>query len=158
MCVRQEISLQGDGKPPGMDVMQDQQLTMPQRIAKSAGELEFKRTGMMPERVTATQNDGTLVITLYGALSPAERSLAKTAAGALQVKEFHRELFTSNAAELREAIKLITGVEVGEATSEVEPETGTVVTVFVTGTIVQVFLLKQAIPAETWNAAATNGF
>ena len=155
MCVRQAISIQGGGKPPGMDVMQDQHLTMPQRIAKSAGELEFKRTGMMPERVTVVQNDGTLVITLHGALSPAERALAKTAAGALQVKEFHRELFASNAKAPREAIKLITGVEVGEATAELEPETGTVVTVFVTGTIVQVFLLKGAIPAETWNAAAT---
>jgi hypothetical protein len=73
------------------------------------------------------------------------------------VQEFHRELFASNAAALRAEIKRITGVEVREATAEVEPSTGTVVAVFATGTIVQVFLLKSSIPDATWNAGGTDG-
>lgn len=48
----------------------------------------------------------------------------------------------------------ITGVEVREATAEVEPTTGTVVAVFTTGTVVHVYLLARSIPAETWNARA----
>ena len=84
------------------------------------------------------------------ALSPAEKALARTEAGAAQIQEFHRQLFTSSSESLREEIKRITGVEVREATAEVEPTTGTVVHVFTTGTIVQVFLLAGNLPAETW--------
>lgn len=131
--------------------------TMAQRIAAAAGELGMKRTGLMPTGVTVVQSDGTLVITLHGALSPAEMALAKTPDGALKVQEFHRELFMSNAAALRAEIERITGVEVREATAEVEPSTGTVVAVFATGTVVQVFLLKSAISADSWNRRAADG-
>ena len=93
----------------------------------------------------------TLVITLHGALSPAEKALAKSPEGAAQVQEYHRQLFTSSAGTLREEIKRITGVEVREAAAEVEPVTGTVVQVFRTGTMVQVFLLAHGLSDESWN-------
>jgi len=48
-----------------------------------------------------------LVVTLHGALSPAEQSLARSPAGAAQVQEFHRQLFTSSADGLRQEIKRI---------------------------------------------------
>ena len=67
------------------------------------------------------------------------------------MQEFHRQLFADSADELRQEIKRITGVEVREATAEVETKTGTVVQVFTTGTMVQVFLLATGIPAGTWN-------
>ncbi len=132
-------------------------LTMAQRIADAAGELGRRRTGVMPTGVTVVQADGTLVITLHGALSQAEKELARTPAGAAQVREFHRELFASNASALRAEIKQITGIEVRDATAEVEPSTGTVVAVFATGTIVQVFLLKSGIPVSTWEAGGADG-
>jgi uncharacterized protein YbcI len=91
------------------------------------------------------------VITLHGALSPAEKALSKTAEGAAQVQEFHRQLFTTSSASLRAEIKRITGVEVRESSAEVETATGTVVQVFTTGAMVQVFLLAQSIPAQTWS-------
>ncbi|HTI50679.1 MAG TPA: hypothetical protein VL475_07005, partial [Planctomycetaceae bacterium] len=59
-------------------------------------------------------------------------------------------LFTSSSQSLRDEIRRITGVEVREATAEVEAATGTVVQVFTTGTMVQVFLLAKGITAETW--------
>jgi len=99
------------------------------------------------------QSDSTLVITLHGALSPAEQALSQTPAGATQVQEFHRQLFASASETLRQEIKRITGVEVREAAAEVEPNTGTVVAVFTTGTVVQVYLLARSIPAATWNAS-----
>ena len=68
-----------------------------------------------------------------------------------QVQEFHRQLFTNSADELRQEIKRITGVEVREATAEVEPTSGTVVQVFTTGTMVQVFLLAGGVPAGSWS-------
>ncbi len=40
-----------------------------------------------------------------------------------------------------------------EATAEIEPETGTVMQVFTTGTMVQVFLLAHQISPEHWNGA-----
>ena len=107
----------------------------------------------MPKSVTVVLNDGTLVITLHGALSPAEKALAKSPAGAAQVQEFHRQLFNNSAEALRQEIKRITGVEVREATAEVETSDGTVVGVFTSGTVVQVFLLADSVPADAWSGS-----
>jgi uncharacterized protein YbcI len=131
--------------------------TMAQQIAEAARVLERNRSGLVPQSVTVVQSEGTLVITLHGTLSPAEQELAKTPAGAAQVQEYHRQLFANDGEPLRSEIKRITGVGVREATAEVEPSTGAVVAVFTTGTIVQVFLLKSSIPADTWNAGGTDG-
>ena len=103
--------------------------------------------------MTVVLSEDTLVITLHGALSPAEKALAKSPAGAAQVQEFHRQLFANSADSLRQEIKRITGVEVREATAEVETTTGTVVQAFTTGTVVQVFLLASGISADTWNGS-----
>ena len=107
----------------------------------------------MPKAVTVVLSGETLVITLHGALSPAERALAKSPAGAAQVQEFHRQLFANASDSLRQEIKRITGVEVREATAEIEPTTGTVVKVFTTGTVVQVFLLASDVPADSWSGS-----
>jgi uncharacterized protein YbcI len=103
--------------------------------------------------VTVVLGDETLVITLHGALSPAERALARTPEGAAQVQDFHRQLFNDSADWLRQEIKRITGVDVREARAEIEATTGTVVQVFTTGTVVQVFLLAGGISADTWNGS-----
>lgn len=132
-------------------------LSMAQQIAQAASAMERKRSGLLPKSVTVVQGDGTLVITLHGALSPAEHALARTPAGAAQVQDFHRQLFSSDAEALRKEITRITGVEVRQAVAEVEPSSGTVVAVFTTGTIVQVFLLASDIPAGTWHAADNGG-
>ena len=64
-------------------------------------------------------------------LSPAEKALAQSREGTVKVQEFHRQLFSNSADELRPEIKRITGVdEVREATTEVEITSGTVVQVF----------------------------
>jgi uncharacterized protein YbcI len=129
---------------------------MAQQIARAASVFEEQRTGLVPTSVTVVQSEGTLVVTLHGALSPAEQALAKNPTGAAQVREFHRELFASASDALRQEIKRITGVEVREAAAEIEPNTGTVVAVFTTGTVVHVYLLARSIPADTWNGTVTN--
>ncbi len=122
-----------------------------QQIAEAAIAFQQQRTGHKPRSVAVVLSGDTLLITLHGALSPAEKALAQNPAGAARVQEFHRQLFTSSADELRKEIKRITGVEVREATAEVETKTGTVVQVFSTGTMVQVFLLAQGVPADSWS-------
>ena len=122
-----------------------------QQIAQAAIAFQKKRTGHEPQSVAVVLSGDTLLITLHGALSLAEKALAHNPAGAAQVQEFHRLLFASSADELRQEIKRITGVEVREATAEVETETGTVLQVFTTGTMVQVFLLAQGVPADSWS-------
>ena len=129
--------------------------SMAQQIAQAASAFEQQRTGHAPESVAVILSENTLVITLHGALSPAEKALAKSPAGAAQVQEFHRQLFINSADTLRDEIKRITGVEVREATAEVEPTSGTVVQVFSTGTVVQVFLLASGVTAGNWSG---NGF
>ena len=80
--------------------------------------------------------------------------MAQTPSGAAKVQEFHRQLFLDSAETLRQEIKRITGVEVREATTEVEPTTGTVVQAFTTGTVVQVFLLAGNAATEAWSDSA----
>jgi uncharacterized protein YbcI len=125
--------------------------TMAQRLALAASVFQQQGTGHAPQAVTVVLSGETLVITLQGALSPAEQALAKSPAGAAQIQEYHRQLFANSAGTLREEIKRITGVEVREAAAEVELATGTVVQVFTTGTMVQVFLLDHGVSDQDWN-------
>ena len=126
-------------------------LTMAQQVAEAVSAFQQRRTGYAPKAVTVVLSEDTLVVTLHEALSPAEKALARTPAGAVQVQEFHRQLFKDSADVLRQEIKRITGVAVGEAAAEVETITGAVVHAFTTGTMVQVFQLAGNISAETWN-------
>ena len=125
--------------------------TMAQRVAQAVSVSQQRRTGFPPKAVTVVLSEDTLVVTLHDALSSAEKALARTPEGAAQVQEFHRELFKSSVDLLRQEIKRITGVAVGEAAAEVETTTGAVVHAFTTGTMVQVFQLAGKITAETWN-------
>jgi uncharacterized protein YbcI len=126
-------------------------MTMAQEVAQAASAFEQRLTGHAPKSVTVVLSEDTMVITLHGALSPAETALAQSAAGAAQVQEFHRQLFANSLDSLRQEIKRITGVDVREATAEVETTTGTVVKAFTNGTVVQVFLLANCVPADTWS-------
>jgi len=128
--------------------------TMAQQIAQAAIAFEQRRTGShVPKSVTVVLSEGTLVITLHDALSPAEKKLAKTPAGAAQVQEFHRQLFASSSDSLRQEINRITGMNVREATAEVEPASGAVVQAFTSGAVVQVFLLGGNAPMEVWSGS-----
>ena len=125
--------------------------TMAQQVAQAVTAFQERRTGYPPKAVTVVLSEDTLVVTLHEALSPAEKALARTPEGAVQVQEFHRQLFKNSVDLLRQEIKRITGVAVGEAAAEVETITGAVVHAFTTGTMVQVFQLAGNISAETWN-------
>jgi uncharacterized protein YbcI len=125
---------------------------MAQQIAQAAIAFEQRRTGNhVPKSVTVVLSEGTLVITLYEAMSPAERVLlAQTPARAIRMQEYHRQLFATSSDSLRKEIERITGMEVREATAEIEPASGAVVQAFTTGTVVQVFHLDGSVPMETW--------
>jgi uncharacterized protein YbcI len=133
--------------------MSDADPTVAHEIAQVASAFEERRTGHAPRSVTVVLAADTVVVTLHGTLSEAEKLLARTPAGAAQVQDFHRRLFEDAAGPLREEIKRITGVAVREARAVVEPATGTVVQVFTTGTMVQVFLLAGPVSPGTWSGS-----
>jgi uncharacterized protein YbcI len=137
--------------PTIRDESDGQAVSTAQQIARAAVDFERQTTGRVPKSVTVVLSGDTLVITLHGALSPAEKALAMSLEGVAQVQEFHRQLFASASDSLRQEIKQITGVEVREAAAEVETATGTVVKVFASGTVVQVFLLARDVPADAWS-------
>ena len=137
--------------------MEQSNPTRAQQIARAASDFERQRTGRVPKAVAVVLNGDTLVVTLHGVLSPAEQGLARSAAGIARLQEFYRLLFTDAAGPLLQEIKRITGVDVREATAEVQPATGAVVPVFTTSTVVQVFLLAGSLPTETWNGSAPGG-
>jgi uncharacterized protein YbcI len=133
--------------------MNQSKATMAQQLAQAASAFQQQRTGHAPTSVIAVLSEDTVVVTLYGALTPAEKALAQSPAGAARVQEFHRQLFTNSCDALRQEIKRITGVQVREAAAEVETKTGTLVHAFTTGTMVQVFLLADSVPAGTWSGS-----
>ena len=129
--------------------MAQQSSKMAEEIAQAASALQKQRTGHAPKSVAVVLSDDTLVITLHEALSPAEKSLAKSSEGAAQVQEFHRHLFLSASDTLRQQIKRITGMEVLEGSGEVDPKCGPVLHIFPSGTMVQMFLLSGNCRPDT---------
>jgi uncharacterized protein YbcI len=125
--------------------------TMAEQIAEAAKAFQRERTGRSPTSVNVVLSGDTLVVTLHGALSPAEQEMARTAEGAAKVREFHRQLFLNASDSLQREIKRITGMDVREATADVEPKSGALVQVFTSGTMVQMFLLSGEVPAESFN-------
>jgi uncharacterized protein YbcI len=133
--------------------MDKSKATRAEQIARAASAFEQQRTGHAPKSVTVVLSEDTLVITLREALSVAEKAVALSPTGAAQMQEFHRQLFNNSCQPLRQEIERITGVEVREATAEVETTTGAVMQRFATGTVVQVFLLDRNVPGETWSGS-----
>jgi uncharacterized protein YbcI len=123
---------------------------MAQQVAKAASDFQRQLTGHTPKAVTVVLGECTLVITLHGALTTAEQSLAASLEGATKVQEFHRQLFNNSSDSLRQEIKRITGVDVREAAAEVETQSGTVIHAFTSGTTVQVFQLAEKLSEHAW--------
>jgi uncharacterized protein YbcI len=138
-------------KKTGLNSMSHTMQTMAEQIAQAATAFQQQRTGHEPKSVSVVLSGDTLVVTLHGALSPAEQAMAQSPAGAAKVQEFHRQLFHNASDTLREQIKRITGMDVREATAEVEPASGALVQVFTSGTMVQVFLLSGKVPSESFS-------
>ena len=115
------------------------------QLAEVARQFETQRTGRTPESVTAVLVDDSLVITLRGMLSPAEKLLAKSPVGAAQIRELHRQLFQTSCGSLLQEIEVLTGAAVLEATSEVATDTGTVVLVC---------LLAAGVTDSSWSDAS----
>ncbi len=122
-----------------------------EQLAKAAGEYQKKRSGHAPSAVTVVISQDMLVITLAGALTPAEMRMASSPEGRATVQEFHRLLFADSSAEFRDEIKRITGVEVRESIAEIESLTGTVVHAFTSGTAVHVYQLTAKMALSTWS-------
>lgn len=123
--------------------------SMAEELAKAARAFQQKRTGHAPTAVTVVISEGTVVITLHGALTPAERAMAAEPEGAAKVQEFHRHLFATAVDEFRQEIKRITGVDVQEAAAEIETQTGTVIHAFTNGTMVQFFQLAESVAPDS---------
>ena len=135
-----------------MIAMRQSTETMAEQIAQAATSLQQQRTGHQPKSVSVVLGGDTVVVTLHGALSPAEQAMAQSPGGAAKVQEFHRQLFLNSSDTLRQEIKRITGMEVLEGSGEVDTKCGPVVQVFPSGTMVQVFLLSGKLQSGTFDA------
>jgi uncharacterized protein YbcI len=122
-----------------------------QRIAHAARAYERQRTGHGPTSVSVVLCDDTLVLTVQGALSEAERALARGPDGAAQVQAFHTQLLSHAAITLRREIEQITGAKVCEVSAEIDPNAGTIVKVFTTGASVQIFLSTDVAATDVWS-------
>jgi len=131
------------------------QSTMAQQVAQAVMAFQQQTTGHAPKAVTVVLSQDTLVVTLHEALSPAERDLARSPSGAAQVREFHRQLFSTSSQRLQKEIRRITGVEWREAVAEVEPTTGDMVQAFTRIAKVQVFRIAQGEPGGSRSGRAS---
>ncbi len=118
---------------------------MAEEIGQVAAAFQQQRTGIEPKSVHVVLRGDTLVVTLQGALSLAEQALARSAEGAAEVQELHRQLFLTAFDRLRAEIRRITGLNVCEA-AEVESAAGAAIQVLASGTMVQVFQLSGKLP------------
>ena len=109
-----------------MSAMKQTTATMAEKIAQKATAFQLQRTGHAPKSVSVVLGGDTLVVTLHGALSPAEQAMAQSPEGAAKVQEFHRQLFLHASETLRHEIKQITGMDVREASAEVDRKCGAV--------------------------------
>ena len=121
--------------------------TIAEQIAEAAGRFQPACTGHTPQSVTVVFGRDTLVITLHGALSPAEKVLAQSA-GAAQVRSFTAGFSPVPPPPSITRSSASAGREVREAAAEVEPATGTVVHAFTTGAMVQVFNFAEHRPVD----------
>lgn len=129
--------------------MPDTKATIAERVGEAARAFQQQLTGHAPKDVSVVLNEDTLVITLHGALTPAEQAMAADPAGAARVQEFHRQLFAGSVASLLDDIRRIVGIEVREAAVAVESTAGALVHAFTTGTVVQVFRLAKRLPTAS---------
>lgn len=126
--------------------MEDLDPHMAQRLALAASDLLYERAGHKPISVDVILSGEILLITMYGALSQAEKALAQSPEGAARFQEFHRRSFTDFAGQLRQEVKRVTDVSLREVTANGDPTSGAMVQVFTSGTVVLVFLLAQCAP------------
>ena len=115
--------------------------TIGQQIARAAHLLEKRRSMQGRKWEAVFMNEDTILIALHGSLTAAEKIVAQSPAGAAEVLDFHRQLFTNASDTLRQQIKCITGMEVCATTGEIDPAIGSVVHLFTTDTVVQEFPL-----------------
>jgi uncharacterized protein YbcI len=127
-----------------------QALSMARQIAQTAIAFEEQRLGRKPTSVTVMVVGDTLVITMHGVLSPAEKALAASPEGAANLQELHQQLFQLSSDPLRQEIKRITGLAICE---DAKNKATAAVQVFSVGTVVQVFLLAGHLPADSWEEA-----
>lgn len=118
---------------------------MTEQIAQAATAFQPQLNGHKPKSVSATICGETLVITLRGALSPAEQAMAQRPEAA-KVRELHRQLFLAGSETLRQDIQRITGLVVLEDAAEV---------FLASGTMVQLFLLSGKLPSESVDGEST---
>ena len=116
-------------------------------LAEIALSMQSERTVHTPKAVTVVASDETVVLTLHEALTPAEKILARTEAGAAKVEQYHRALFAVSCDELRREIQRLSGRKVREAAVVIEPATGAIVHAFTSGTMVQIFQLEPRAEA-----------
>src|SRR5260370_29304362 len=120
--------------------------SMAQKIAQTAIAFEEQRLGRKPKSVTEVLGGDTLVITMHGVLSPAEKVLAASPAGAAQLQEFHQQLFQLSSDPLRREITRITGLAIREVAKD---KAIAALHVFSVGPVVQVFLLAGRFLAHS---------
>jgi uncharacterized protein YbcI len=134
-----------------MRMMTNSNQSLAGQIGQVASAFQQQRTGHKPKSVHVVLSGDTLVVTLHGALSRAEQAMSQSAEGAAKVQEFHRQLFLNSSDTLKKEIRRITGMDVREATAELDPKTGEVVQVFASGTMVQVFQLSGNVPSDSFD-------
>ena len=89
--------------------------TIAEQLAQVVSRFQEQRTGRAPKAVAVVLSEDTLVVTMHEALTPAEKVLVQSPAGAAKVQEFHRQLFSTSCDKLRQEITRITGRVVREA-------------------------------------------
>ena len=130
--------------------------TMAEQIARAVCSFQCETTGHCPKAVSVVLGEDTLVITRHEALTLDEKAEARNAEGAARVQEFQRHLFATSSESLQQQIRRITGRQLQEPMTEVEPTAWAMKLVFATGTIMQMFRLAPSVLSEMGRGVDSN--
>lgn len=122
--------------------------TLAEEIAQAAMAFQRECTGHAPRRVSVVLGEKTLVITLFEALSPAEKEMGRTPEGATRVREYYRQLFHDSAAAFHERLSQILATDICESAADIHSPVGRLIETFPAGDIVQVFRLSSPVAAQ----------
>lgn len=123
--------------------------TIGQKIAQAAGAFEQWRTRQRREWIAVLMNEETIVIALHGCLTASEKALAGNPAGAAELRDSQRRLFSHDADAFVQKIKVITGMHIRSTTVDIDPTIDSVVQNFTTDTSLASFLSPAGDPTAT---------
>jgi len=101
-----------------------------EKIVEAVSHFERDQMSIIPESISINFHPRSLMVSLMGNLSPAEKSYARDARGSRLLEKFYRELFNAAKPVLEKEVAGILGRSAQRCSLSIDPESGGMVILF----------------------------